>query len=347
MVTLPRVSVVMPVRNAMPFLDAAVESVLDQTLRDFEFVIGDDASDDGSSERLEYWAQRDPRIRLARRSVASGPVGASNWVVAMARTDILARMDADDVALPTRLAKQLAVLDADPQIVLIGSLWLGIDAGDRTIRPPDYSSALNSRPLRFPFAHGSTMIRKRAFDAAGGYREACAYWEDADLFHRLGGLGRMVVLLEPLYRYRSATTSNRLTSDRATISAQHALLDRCCAAARSDGDYEHLIDGSSGPATPPDKLYLEDLQKRAALQVRAGHRSDAWREWMGIDRARRGPFSFPHFAFLVWSGLAPRSLRWVLGAMVSVRNRSALKQLRGMTMVECLSGGEQRSALQQ
>jgi len=110
----------MPVRNAMPFLDAAVESVLAQTFNDFEFVIGDDASDDGSSERLEYWANRDPRIRLARRSTASGPVGASNWVAAMARTKVLARMDADDVSLPTRLAKQVAVLAADPQTVLVG-----------------------------------------------------------------------------------------------------------------------------------------------------------------------------------------------------------------------------------
>jgi len=330
----------------MPFLDAAVESVLAQTFNDFEFVIGDDASDDGSSERLEYWANRDPRIRLARRSTASGPVGASNWVAAMARTKVLARMDADDVSLPTRLAKQVAVLAADPQTVLVGSLWTGIDAGDRIIRPPDYSSTLDSRPLRFPFAHGSTMIRRHAFEAAGGYREACAYWEDADLFHRIGGLGRMVVLLEPLYRYRSAATSNRLTSERAMIAAQHALFDRCRAAVGSDGDYEHLLAGSADCAAPSGNLYLADLQKRAALQVRAGHRSNAWREWLGMDRARRGPFSLPHFAFLVWGGLAPLSLRWFLGMLVTVRNRRALKQLRGMTMVKCEGAGEPRPGLQ-
>ena len=88
----------MPVRNALPFLDAAISSILEQSFADFELIIGDDGSTDGSSDRLRAWSARDPRIRLLHRSESGGPVGSSNWVANAARTPIVARMDADDIA---------------------------------------------------------------------------------------------------------------------------------------------------------------------------------------------------------------------------------------------------------
>src|SRR3954447_9691746 len=94
----PGVSVVMPVRNALPYLDAAVESILGQTFRDFEFVILDDASTDGSTERLRHWASRDARIRLLEESRNLGPVLSSERVARAARAPVVARMDADDIS---------------------------------------------------------------------------------------------------------------------------------------------------------------------------------------------------------------------------------------------------------
>ena len=70
----------MPVKNAMPFLDAAITSIVEQSFADFELVIGDDGSSDGSTERLREWARRDKRIRLLERTTSCGPVGSSNWV---------------------------------------------------------------------------------------------------------------------------------------------------------------------------------------------------------------------------------------------------------------------------
>src|SRR5437868_4189969 len=93
----PRVSVVMPVHNALPYLDAAVQSILDQSFDDFEFVILDDASTDGSSERLRHWASTDKRIRLIEEKQNLGPAGSSERVARAASATIVARMDADDI----------------------------------------------------------------------------------------------------------------------------------------------------------------------------------------------------------------------------------------------------------
>ncbi|HWS55242.1 MAG TPA: glycosyltransferase family A protein, partial [Pyrinomonadaceae bacterium] len=96
----PRLSVVMPVRNGRAFLDECVRSVLAQTFRDFEFVILDDASDDGTTELLREWARRDARIRVVESARPLGLSGSSNAVVRASRAPLVARMDADDVAHP-------------------------------------------------------------------------------------------------------------------------------------------------------------------------------------------------------------------------------------------------------
>src|SRR3954469_16623216 len=104
----PRVSVVMPVHNALPYLDGAMECILGQTFTDFEFVILDDASTDGSTARLREWAKRDERIRLYGAREKLGPAVTSNFVVRKARAGIIARMDADDISHTDRLMRQWA-----------------------------------------------------------------------------------------------------------------------------------------------------------------------------------------------------------------------------------------------
>ncbi|MDQ5808513.1 MAG: glycosyltransferase family 2 protein, partial [Actinomycetota bacterium] len=115
-------SVVMPVRNARPYLDQSISSVLGQTFGDFELVIRDDGSTDGSREVLRAWARRDRRIRLHEDDRPLGPAGSSNWVVAHSDAPFVARMDADDVAHPDRLRRQLAVLRAHADVDVVGAL---------------------------------------------------------------------------------------------------------------------------------------------------------------------------------------------------------------------------------
>jgi len=118
----PLVSVVMPVHNAARHLDEAVSSILQQTYHDFEFVIYDDGSTDESPDRLRDWATRDNRIRLYEGKHNLGPVGSSNAVVSHASGSIIARMDADDICHPDRLARELALLQAHPDVGLTGTL---------------------------------------------------------------------------------------------------------------------------------------------------------------------------------------------------------------------------------
>jgi glycosyltransferase involved in cell wall biosynthesis len=195
-----RVSVVMPARNAAPYLDAAIRSIHEQTLRDFELVILDDASTDDSPTILARWAERDPRIRLHRTERPLGMVGAANRVVALASAPLIARMDADDVAHPDRLARQIEVLEKRPDVVLVGTLADGIDAGGHRVRPRD-AWRLVRRSHYAPFPHGSATFRREPFERIGGYREHNG-WEDQDLFRRLGEVGTIAVLPDVLYHYR-------------------------------------------------------------------------------------------------------------------------------------------------
>ena len=200
----------MPVHNALPWLDAAVGSILAQTHRDFTFAIYDDGSDDGSWERLTEWAARDPRIVLQRGTSRLGPAGSSNAVCAMVRSELIARMDADDVAMPDRLAVQLAALSAHPHAVMTGSIFEAIDGAGRHILTAQPGHAGRVMPA---MCHPSICYRRAAFDAVGGYRESADYFEDHDLFRRIVKLGPILILNRPLIKVRFAGQHHRLTEE--------------------------------------------------------------------------------------------------------------------------------------
>ena len=212
----PSISVVMPVHNALPFLDQSIESILEQSFGDFEFVILDDASTDGSSELLREWSLRDKRIHLHKSNQRLGLSGSSNAVVSKSRAPIVARMDADDIAHPDRLRRQWDVIKDRPDVAVIGTLCNGIDASGREVRPRD-RWRLVRRSSYIPFPHGSAMFRREVFDQVGGYDEASAGGEDQDLFLRMASRGRVLTLPDVLYSYRyhsnNATLFNGLDQD--------------------------------------------------------------------------------------------------------------------------------------
>src|SRR5882672_10272667 len=117
--TNPLISVVMPVYNALPFLDESITSILGQTLTEFEFVIYDDGSTDGSTEVLREWSRKESRIRLFESNTRLGLSGSSNAVVSKARAAIVARMDADDISHPDRLKRQWEIIDNHPEIAVV------------------------------------------------------------------------------------------------------------------------------------------------------------------------------------------------------------------------------------
>jgi glycosyltransferase involved in cell wall biosynthesis len=118
----PPLSVVMPVHNALPFLDASISSILNQTFPDFDFVILNDASTDGSDRVLREWEKRDRRIRVIESDRKLGLAGSSNLVVSTSVAKIVARMDADDISHPDRLKRQLEIMTSHPDVVVVGTL---------------------------------------------------------------------------------------------------------------------------------------------------------------------------------------------------------------------------------
>jgi glycosyltransferase involved in cell wall biosynthesis len=217
----PQITVVMPVHNALPFLSHSIESILAQTYSDFEFIILDDGSTDGSVELLREWAKRDPRIQLHENTERLGLSGSSNAVVAKARAPIIARMDGDDVAHPDRLRRQWQVLQSNSDIVAVGALCNGINASGEVVRPRD-RWRLVRKSVYIPFPHGSAMFRRSAFEAVGGYDESVVRAEDQDLFTRMTAQGRVMTLPDLLYSYRYHTSNSTLFNSTREVGENHS-----------------------------------------------------------------------------------------------------------------------------
>ncbi len=218
---IPLISVVMPVHNALPFLDESINSILEQTLSDFEFVILDDASTDGSVELLREWSLRDKRIHLYESKKRLGVSGSSNAVVTKAHASIVARMDADDIAHPDRLRRQWSIIQGRPDVAVIGSLCNGIDASGREVRPRD-RWRLVRRSVYIPFPHGSVMFRREVFDQVGGYDEKSDGGEDQDLFLRMAARGRVLTLPDVLYSYRYHSSNVTLFNGKRAVGEHHS-----------------------------------------------------------------------------------------------------------------------------
>ncbi len=326
-----RLSVVMPVHNAMPYLDAAVESILNQTHSAFEFVIGDNGSDDGSTSILRRWAERDPRIRLHEHQDRLGPVRSSNWVVAQAEGDFIARMDADDISHPDRLRLQLAAFAMRPDAVLVGSPSIGIDDDGRIVRRQPRHTIGNAE-LYFPCAHGSVMFRRKAFDKVGGYRAGCDYWEDNDLYRRIAREGAVLIMPDPIYYYRHAKTSSRLTSDRVQVEQALALMFRCRELHLKGEDYSTLLE-----AAP------EDTRKRidpAVLWLISENRMWAGRSARMTGRllrratVPRNRQQAKDWLYLVWASVSPKSLRFLLRLRRNRRDRQTEGQYKDGELYE-------------
>ncbi|MCS6815163.1 MAG: glycosyltransferase family 2 protein [Cyanobacteria bacterium] len=202
----PLVSVLMSVYNSERYLAQAIESILHQSFTDFEFIIIDDGSTDRSLEILQAYAQRDPRIQLISRE-NRGLARTKNELVSLARGEFLAIMDSDDVAMPDRLAHQVAFLRANPDVVCVGGAYDFIDEAGRLLE--HVSVPLTDADLqRFALQgkvlinHPSAMIRRQALEQVGGYDETMHTDGILDLWLRLGEVGKLANLAETVLHYR-------------------------------------------------------------------------------------------------------------------------------------------------
>lgn len=201
---IPKISVLMPVFNCRQYIEESVNSIINQTFTDFEFLIIDDCSTDGTFEYLQSLS--DPRINLIRKTQNSGHTISLNMGLELAKGEYIARMDGDDVSLPERLTKQVDFLETHPEIGVLGTRVQIMDAFgniSHTLQFPTQHGVLRwSLCFYNPIVHPSVIMRREIIERAGGYNPDMKHAEDYDLWRRLSGLTRLSNLQDVLFCLR-------------------------------------------------------------------------------------------------------------------------------------------------
>ncbi|MCL6433136.1 MAG: glycosyltransferase [Leptolyngbyaceae cyanobacterium HOT.MB2.61] len=221
----PTISVSMAVYNSAPYLQESVESILGQTFSDFEFLIIDDGSTDNSFEILQKYAAQDSRIRLTGRE-NRGISKTRNEMLFQAQGEFIAVIDADDISLNHRFARQVEFLRQNPEYVCVGSSVDWIDDRGRFVghcSMPEDNDELQRLMLGGVslLHHSSSMFRRIAALGVGGYDESLQTSLDLDLWLKLGEVGKLANLKETLILYR--LHQNSVTNARQVQQSQDAL----------------------------------------------------------------------------------------------------------------------------
>lgn len=215
--TAPHVTVLVAVHNGERHLRASIQSVLAQTFEDFELLVVDDASTDGTREILDAFAE--PRMRILTNTQNLGLTRSLNRGLREARGRYVARQDADDLSDPPRLARQVALLESRPELALVASQYRRIDdSGEVESAREVPTEAIDIRwRLLFlnAFTHSSVTFRRDVVLALGGYDERYSYAQDYDLWSRIAAAHEVAALPESLVRYRRTADSMTATSGRA------------------------------------------------------------------------------------------------------------------------------------
>jgi glycosyltransferase involved in cell wall biosynthesis len=273
MTTPPTISVLMSVKDGLPHLQQAVTSILAQTSTDFEFVIVDNASTDGSREYLEQLAKQEARIVLLRNERDLGHSGGLNRGLAACRGEWVARMDADDVAMPDRLARQLAFVQQNPDVWATSCIAWYIDEGGRRFGHTvcDIATRENFRYFReqnlpIGILHPGAFLRRQLLAALGGYRGEFDPANDTDLWGRISDDHLILVQPEHLMEYRVHDSS--ISGARYEQGRLKSLWARDCMIARRAGHGEPSWDSFlEGRRSAPWWLRLNRWRKMSAKRL--------------------------------------------------------------------------------
>jgi glycosyltransferase involved in cell wall biosynthesis len=202
----PVITILMSVYNGESWLQIALESVMQQTFSDFEFIIINDGSTDRSLEIIERMAASDSRIQLVDKS-NSGLTQSLNLGIKVANGEWIARIDADDIWKPTKLQTQYELAQKDPSLVLIGTGSELIDGGGNILKnflyPASNPRLLSNLTLAGPcFAHSSAIYRTATARQLGGYRSRFKFAQDRDLWLRLSEVGKIASIPHALVSIR-------------------------------------------------------------------------------------------------------------------------------------------------
>lgn len=222
--TKPRVSVIMPAYNAERFIGEAINSILNQTYRDFELIIISDGSTDLTPSIIKQYAKQDKRIRFFNNRRNRGLVYVLNMGLRKARGEYIARMDADDISMPTRFEKQVAYLDANPDIGILGTLIEGFGLVNALgIQKPvvELADFVDNNYVAHPTVMmRRSIVRKHKFRYDPEYKHV----EDYELWMRMIKVTKIHNIMEVLLRYRvsgsNVSTINQLEQKKRILQLQ-------------------------------------------------------------------------------------------------------------------------------
>lgn len=271
----------LPVYNGARFLRLAIDSILNQTYRDLELLVVDDASTDGSLAIAQSY--RDPRLRVLSGNGRQGLVRTLNIGLRAANGECVARLDHDDIARPDRLQKQVDYLDQHRHVALVGSLARLIDEDSREIgRVPRPLSTIAIRwfsLLENPLIHSSATFRLEAAMALGGYDETLPYAEDYDLWSRILDRHDVANLAEPLVDYRRSPASKMSVVEEDAANPSRGSLQQIMARLIKRRASSEL--GSSS---------LDDAGATLLSTFTLGVARDRWRDFIDLFTSLRAQF---------------------------------------------------------
>jgi glycosyltransferase involved in cell wall biosynthesis len=324
----------MGVYNGLPYLRESIESVLDQTYADFEFLVVDDASTDGTAGIVSEYAARDDRIRLLRNRDNHGLTRSLNRALDAATGEFVARQDADDRSEPTRFERQVAYLDTHPDVAVVGTGAQLVDATGETVdrRLVRSDPSLADLQRKNHLIHGSVMGRRRAFADVDGYDEFFRYSQDYDLWLRLAAEYELANVPDPLYVLREHEES--VYFSRRDESTLYAFLARGQSTGTLDPETVATV-RAEGIETLYDHLSASQRaafhRTLAARYLRYGHPEAARSEAEeAIRRADPATSAYLPYALSFASPRALAVLRWavrrVLNLTTAVHNATSAQR---------------------
>ena len=207
----PLVSVIMTVFNTGKYLEEAIESILKQTYKNFEFIIVNDCSNDDTAKILNRYKRKDKRLKVLTNTENKGAPQSSNSAIKISQGKYIARIDGDDWAFPDRLEKQVAYLEKNPKVVVLGGIIEVCDGELNRLNDRKYyliDTEIRKRLFLFsPFCHPAIMVRSKTIKEIGGYDPFLKVAEDYDLYFRLGTLGDFANLESKVLKLRTHDNS--------------------------------------------------------------------------------------------------------------------------------------------
>lgn len=322
----PRVSVLMTIHNAAPYLGTALDSLLSQTLTDWELIALEHGSEDASRQILHRYAGSDPRIRVVEKPGNIGRTPALIEAMAAARAPYIAVLDADDVAYPSRLEKLVDYLDSRPDLAVVGSYCDIIDADGTRLHSyePNFPPHTLTEALCWtnPVAHSTAVYRRKLVEAVGGYDPARQVAQDYALWIALARQHPIAVMPEILGAIRMSPEG--LTRNPASrIAALRDNAELLAVAGRAFAHNAEVIRRNR------DARIRADVDYAAAL-IASGNRWSGWSRVCSVILKHPVAFldhgilrrTLPGFGFLDILGTWRRSLRrWIRAARKGIPTR--------------------------